>query len=378
MAVGDAASKPTDPTKSGHEFAGWFSDSGLSAAFDFATKITKNTTIYAKWTAVYSIEISDTIENGTVTAKVGGVAATSAKAGDTVTLTATPEGTARLKSLKIDETENVSSVTTGTREFTFTMPAANVTVTAEFGWIGTKATPDAVGDIVFNDGSAEAYSASLALTTEQKTAAVAVIFYAGSESDMLGARTLGVGLVHQATGLDWATSVADGSKSTVGNDGTSCTPTPSGNITAANAENVTAFSGTVDGSGNWGRLAAAVSDEDTSGRYPAWDWVNSYKDKAGSQVTDTDYESDWYMPSLAELTMLLRARTDVNNSLAALGKAQFTTASNTGFWSSSQTDGYNNANSVVWFGTNGCGTTYRNATGNSWSAGWGVCAIRAF
>ena len=37
------------PTKTGSTFAGWYSDSGLAAAFKFTTPITANTTLYAKW-----------------------------------------------------------------------------------------------------------------------------------------------------------------------------------------------------------------------------------------------------------------------------------------------------------------------------------------
>lgn len=46
------------------------------------------------------------------------------------------------------------------------------------GTFGTKApgVAKAVGDIVFNDGSATPYTATLTLTPEQKAAAIAVIF----------------------------------------------------------------------------------------------------------------------------------------------------------------------------------------------------------
>ena len=48
---GEFASKPSDPSKSGYTFVGWFSDEGLSTQFKFAkTAITADTTLYAKWT----------------------------------------------------------------------------------------------------------------------------------------------------------------------------------------------------------------------------------------------------------------------------------------------------------------------------------------
>ncbi len=47
---GSTASKPANPTASGYDFGGWYADSTLKTAFDFAKPIDNNTTIYAKWT----------------------------------------------------------------------------------------------------------------------------------------------------------------------------------------------------------------------------------------------------------------------------------------------------------------------------------------
>ena len=46
---GTTATKPTDPTKSGYTFDGWYTDSGLTTVYDFALLITDNITLYAKW-----------------------------------------------------------------------------------------------------------------------------------------------------------------------------------------------------------------------------------------------------------------------------------------------------------------------------------------
>jgi uncharacterized repeat protein (TIGR02543 family) len=48
-----AAVRPVEPTKAGHTFAGWYSDEDLNQEFDFATPITGNTTLYAKWDVNY-------------------------------------------------------------------------------------------------------------------------------------------------------------------------------------------------------------------------------------------------------------------------------------------------------------------------------------
>ena len=47
-----SATAPTAPTKTGSTFAGWYSDSDLTASFAFTTAIVTNTTLYAKWTAI--------------------------------------------------------------------------------------------------------------------------------------------------------------------------------------------------------------------------------------------------------------------------------------------------------------------------------------
>ncbi len=49
LAVGETVEKPADPTKSGYEFVGWFTDSECTKEFDFSTKVDKDMTLYAKW-----------------------------------------------------------------------------------------------------------------------------------------------------------------------------------------------------------------------------------------------------------------------------------------------------------------------------------------
>lgn len=49
---GSTVTKPGDPVRTGHTFAGWFKDVELKTAWDFTTdKVTENVTLYAKWTA---------------------------------------------------------------------------------------------------------------------------------------------------------------------------------------------------------------------------------------------------------------------------------------------------------------------------------------
>ncbi|MDO4562770.1 MAG: MBG domain-containing protein [Clostridia bacterium] len=46
---GAVLSEPAEPTREGYTFDGWYLDSELSEEYDFAQKVTKNFTLYAKW-----------------------------------------------------------------------------------------------------------------------------------------------------------------------------------------------------------------------------------------------------------------------------------------------------------------------------------------
>ena len=56
---------PAAPTKTGYTFAGWYSDIALTTPFAFATAITADTTLYAKWT-INSYTVSFTSNGGSV------------------------------------------------------------------------------------------------------------------------------------------------------------------------------------------------------------------------------------------------------------------------------------------------------------------------
>ena len=46
----DKVKKPTDPTRTGYNFNGWYADSSLTTAYNFSTVVTSDITLYAKWT----------------------------------------------------------------------------------------------------------------------------------------------------------------------------------------------------------------------------------------------------------------------------------------------------------------------------------------
>ncbi len=181
-------------------------------------------------------------------------------------------------------------------------------------FLGSKAPGEAlaVGDIVFNDGSAEPYSASLTLTDEQAAAAVAVIYDASGK---------GVGL-KQGTDKCWAANSTAGqskinelfARDMSGSDV---------------SDTVFAGAGATDGSGSLATLKAAVSDY-SAANYSAWAFVEGYATTAG---LTGEYASGWYMPSITELCKLTQARVTVNSAMDKISGASRMSGT---YWSSSQ------------------------------------------
>lgn len=113
--------------KDGYKFEGWYLDEAFAEAVTFPYTVEKDITMYGKWTAIdYSITIVDSITGGSVTADK-----TKANIGDTIILTINPDPVKRLRAGSLQYTTN------GTQYMlisgnSFTMPAANVTITAVF------------------------------------------------------------------------------------------------------------------------------------------------------------------------------------------------------------------------------------------------------
>ena len=117
---------PEAPKKDGFKFDGWYSDKELTEKWDFLTsKANEDTVLYAKWEelpddSLYSISVSTNL-GGVITVKP-----TKAKAGEIVTITVTADEGKKL-------VENSLSVNGKfIEEYTFTMPANNVIVEAQF------------------------------------------------------------------------------------------------------------------------------------------------------------------------------------------------------------------------------------------------------
>ena len=63
---GGKATEPTAPTAAGYTFGGWYTDSQCTNKYDFSTAVTKNITLYAKWTAATITTYTVVGSSGTV------------------------------------------------------------------------------------------------------------------------------------------------------------------------------------------------------------------------------------------------------------------------------------------------------------------------
>ena len=159
-------------------------------------------------------------------------------------------------------------------------------------YVGNKIPSDEkeVKDIVFNDGSALPYKSGMTITNDLKSAAIALIFYKGSElndgGDTTTERTLGVGLKHSSSPLAWCTNSA-----------------------LAYQKNITTLVtfNDKDGSNNLTQIATyiqdnlgVVADTEDADKYPAFHFAKDYKNVTGSNVLGSAYEDDWFLPSSAE------------------------------------------------------------------------------
>ena len=265
-------------------------------------------------------------------------------------------GTAPATTSETTNTASTPATTTTTTTTTTSTPTPTPT------YFGTKSPtdPKAVNDIVFSDGSATPYTSGLTLTDAQKNAAVAVVFYKGTECSNDGStRTLGVGLKRSASTMQWCLNTANGYNTNI----TTIQCTPSGSAGAYT------FAGDKDGSDNLSQIAAFLTgnnDTGTAANYPAFYWAKNYGTTNGCTGA---YASGWYLPGIAELYQIYNLRTNIDAAVALCGLSD--TFSSTYFWSSSQYASYDGVAYALSFGNGSCTDGSKDFYGY-------VCAVRAF
>ena len=168
-----------------------------------------------------------------------------------------------------------------------------------------------VGDFILKDGTI----LSKDETPESDTVAAVIVRAATNDKPALG-----VGIVHNRSGLAWCTTSAAGYNT---------------NITALQGDKT---SGYMDGSDGWEILKEACSDaENNPEKYPAWNYSLTYAETNG---LTGDLATGWYLPTVAELYTIYQNKTAVDASLSKAGGSQFGTS---WYWSCCQNpsdDGY--------------------------------------
>ena len=208
-------------------------------------------------------------------------------------------------------TSTGSSGGTGTGGSTTPAPSPTPTPT---GRIGTKASPNAVGDIVFSDGSATAYNDASFDFAAHQSDAVAVIFDAVSKK--------GIGLA--CCQKIWSTHTLNG------------------------ALGIYVMSRT-DGSGNYTILYNKATTHNSPGfgfpispaametDFPVMYWGHNY--------SVPGYTNGWYLPAKNELALILQNVTELEQ---ALSKVNGFTIGNKHFWTSSMSTSTTGADGVYY------------------------------
>ncbi len=200
-----------------------------------------------------------------------------------------------------------------------------------------------VGDFVLKDKTI--LSKDTELTDTQKSNVAAVIVRADTSKKP----ALGVGIVHNRSGLAWCTESAAGY---------------SKNITALQGYKTTGYT---DGSDGWEKLKAGCSDaENNPENYPAWNYSVTYAETNG---LTGDLAIGWYLPTVAELYTIYQNKDVVDASLSKAGGSQFGIS---WYWSCCQDpSGDNNARVLNFYdGYMGYGFKYNDV--------YYVCSVRAF
>ncbi len=275
------------------------------------------------------------------------VAAGAVDSGTSVEITCTTEG-AKIY-YTTDESAPTASSTEYTSAITVTPPMTIKAIAVKEGMNDSAVAsvsykPDyskcVLGDFILKNGTILSQDS----TPESGTVA-AVIVRAAAD----GKPALGVGIVHNKSGLAW------------------CTSSAAGYNTSITALQGAVTSGYMDGSDGWEKLKVACSDaEEHPEYYPAWKYCLDY---ATTNGLEGDLANGWYLPTVAELSTIYQNKTVVDTSLPKAGGSQFGTS---WYWSCCQYPYTNNYARLLSF-DNGDVTLSSKNNNNGY-----VCSVRAF
>ena len=209
-----------------------------------------------------------------------------------------------------------------------------------------------VGDVLFTDGTLiKAEQAKYGLPDEKISQAFAVI----GSAPYGGGTGLAVGL-KQGSDLQWAPSGSTGNN------------TNFKGIKVEYSWDSYTFTGDLDGSDNWEYICSIDPEgvKKAAIYYPVFNYANTYGTTAG--LVGTDYDEDWYVPSIKELYDVYTNKDVIQTSLDAASGFTFGTCS---YWSSSQYFSYNRYAYGVYFGDG-------SVNNNDKSCNYEVCVLHSF
>nr|WP_318659218.1 DUF1566 domain-containing protein [uncultured Treponema sp.] len=173
--------------------------------------------------------------------------------------------------------------------------------------IGTLARPYAVGDIVYNDGSATPSSES-SITGDQKSKAIAVIF------KVSGDETWGVGLKHITKASDggyrWTIATAVGYSAVSTSDS--------------------------DGMANFNKMSALDDWSQRAATYPAFYMAENYWQQDSANLQSSNYKNDWYIPAINEMSTLGENKNTVKAAFDKIGTTYAIPFASSTYWTSSE------------------------------------------
>ena len=226
-----------------------------------------------------------------------------------------PETETEIQNLEINAAETNFTIDT-TESDASALPDLSEEKSEQKSTIGAKENPDALGDIVFSDGSASAYTEFI--SDEQATSAVGVVGFIGDGVVGTRGKAYLLGL-KEGKNLGWGIALSNIPEAV-------CTPSQD---SAQYGESL-AFAGETSGAA----AQNAVRKSDYYTRLPftfaAFNFALNY--------TDINGTGGWYVPSIAELACIYGNLSVINTALSKISGAEPMTA--TSYWSSSQYEQY--------------------------------------
>ncbi len=215
--------------------------------------------------------------------------------------------------------------TKATAEVICPVETTNVTVsygessaTTTLKVIESVASSYEVGDIILTNGTKVSVT-NITYTIDENNKPIGVV---AMISDVYGVTTPKVIGLQSASDLMWAPEDTTGWRTMFTN--IVCTPSETSNYYEA--------LGDTEGSDNWAEICAVDPEgtADAATNYPAFYFANTYGTTA--ELTGTDYEKGWYVPSITELCEVYKNKDVIQTSLTKASGFTFAYW----YWSSSQ------------------------------------------